>query len=266
MLDCSIPLHKTTCVNKPFACGHKASERGRLPRISVCIVPLFGSGGDSINRRARRRFSSNGEAPSLGNSRTLSPAEEATVQQLMREHCPNELNIDSALWTRSAVLTLIAYECGVEMPIRTVGEYLKRWGYTPRSTTQASLRTRPTSSESMAGNPVPSYPRNKHSRRTQRLRGEMNQDCALMLKSVAAMRLEVRHQKFSFKCQRVSVNYIASISNSGKIRFMLYTQKLTTQIFITFMERLIAKRRRSFVMDCGSSSGSSLSISATVAA
>jgi transposase len=68
----------------------------------------------------------------LGDGRTLSPAEEATVQRLMREHFPDELNIDSALWTRWAVQTLIACECGVEMPIRTVGEYLKRWGYTPQ--------------------------------------------------------------------------------------------------------------------------------------
>ncbi len=44
--------------------------------------------------------------------------------------------------------------------------------------------------------------------------------------------------------QRVRVNYIASISNSGTVRFMLYTQKLTAQVFITFLERLIAKRER----------------------
>jgi len=44
--------------------------------------------------------------------------------------------------------------------------------------------------------------------------------------------------------QRVSVNYIASISNQGKVRFMLYTQKLRAQVFITFLERLIAQRTR----------------------
>lgn len=43
---------------------------------------------------------------------------------------------------------------------------------------------------------------------------------------------------------RVSVNYIASITNQGKVRFMLYTQKLTAQVFIIFLERLIAKRTR----------------------
>ncbi len=68
----------------------------------------------------------------MGAGRTLSPVEEAMVQRLIWEYFPDELSIDSALWTRAAVQTLIACECGVEMPIRTVGEYLKRWGYTPQ--------------------------------------------------------------------------------------------------------------------------------------
>jgi len=44
--------------------------------------------------------------------------------------------------------------------------------------------------------------------------------------------------------QRVNVNYIASISHWGKVRFMLYPPQLTVQVFITFMDRLIAKRSR----------------------
>ncbi len=44
--------------------------------------------------------------------------------------------------------------------------------------------------------------------------------------------------------QRVHINYIASISNQGSVRFMLYTCKLTAQVLIQFMKRLIVKRTR----------------------
>jgi len=44
--------------------------------------------------------------------------------------------------------------------------------------------------------------------------------------------------------RRVDVNYIASISNQGKVRFMLYTQKLTAQVFVLFLERLMQQRKR----------------------
>ncbi|HHP7244171.1 MAG TPA: IS630 family transposase [Elainellaceae cyanobacterium] len=67
-----------------------------------------------------------------GEGRRLSQEDEADVQELMVEHVPEELEIDSALWTRRAVQTLILNLCGVKLPIRTVGEYLKRWGFTPQ--------------------------------------------------------------------------------------------------------------------------------------
>jgi transposase len=74
-----------------------------------------------------------------GEWRTLSQSEEETVQQLMLSHFPDELEIDSALWTRLAVQALIDQQYGVKMPIRTVGEYLKRWGFTPQKPQRARL-------------------------------------------------------------------------------------------------------------------------------
>ncbi|MBI5190710.1 MAG: winged helix-turn-helix domain-containing protein [Nitrospirae bacterium] len=43
-----------------------------------------------------------------------------------------QLRLDFALWTREAVRLLIKQEDGLDMPIRTVGLHLKRWGFTPR--------------------------------------------------------------------------------------------------------------------------------------
>jgi transposase len=68
----------------------------------------------------------------LGEHRSLSPEQERQVQQKLQAHFPEELGIDRALWTRAAVQALIEQACGVEMPIRTVGEYLRRWGYPPQ--------------------------------------------------------------------------------------------------------------------------------------
>jgi hypothetical protein len=37
-----------------------------------------------------------------------------------------------ALWTRQAVGELINTRYAIALPIRTLGEYLKRWGFTPQ--------------------------------------------------------------------------------------------------------------------------------------
>lgn len=179
----------------------------------------------------------------LGEGRTLSPGEEATVQRLMQAHFPDELNIDSALWTRSAVQTLIAGECGVEMPIRTVGEYLLRWGYTPQKQLKRAYEQDPQA--------VKVWLETVYRVLEQRAQ---QQDAEIAWGDESGLRSDAQvgrgyapigqTPEIQPSTQRVSVNYIASISNQGKVRFMLYTQKLTAQVFIHFLERLIAKRTR----------------------
>src|SRR5262249_57567297 len=52
------------------------------------------------------------------------------LHRLLDGHTPEDLGIAAPLWTRRAVRDLIRRECGRTMPVRTVGEYLRRWGYT----------------------------------------------------------------------------------------------------------------------------------------
>lgn len=45
---------------------------------------------------------------------------------------PEQLKMDFCLWRRSAVGQLIEQEYGIPLHIRSVGKYLKRWGFTPQ--------------------------------------------------------------------------------------------------------------------------------------
>ena len=179
----------------------------------------------------------------FGEGRTLSPTEEAWLQQLIREHFPDELNIDSALWTRSAVQTLITCECGVKMPIRTVGEYLKRWRYTPQKPLKRAYQQDPLRVKAWLDIEYPAI-----EQRAQQEHAEIAWGDESGLRSDAQVGRGYapigQTPEIQPNTQRVGVNYLASVSNQGKVRFMLYTQKLTAQVFITFLERLIAKRER----------------------
>jgi transposase len=68
----------------------------------------------------------------VGSGRTLSEDQARHIQQQIDDHNPEDLGIPAALWTRKAVRDLIRKECGIEMPVRTVGESLKRWDYTAK--------------------------------------------------------------------------------------------------------------------------------------
>src|SRR3974390_1354244 len=68
----------------------------------------------------------------IGSGRTLSDEQARGIQEQIDHHSPEELGIPAALWSRRAVRALIRHECGIDLPVRTVGEYLKRWGYTAK--------------------------------------------------------------------------------------------------------------------------------------
>ncbi len=182
----------------------------------------------------------------LGQGRTLSQCEETRIQQQMRSHFPEELGIDSALWTRGAVQSQILQVSGVKMPIRTVGEYLKRWGFTPQKPLKRAYEQDPKVVEAWLKN---EYPQIKQ--RAEKTEAEIAWGDESGLRSDAQVGRGYapagKTPEIQLNVQRTRINYIASISNQGTVRFMLYTQKLTAQVFITFLERLIAKRTRKLI-------------------
>src|SRR5512135_1431180 len=68
----------------------------------------------------------------VGTGRTLSDTQAEHIRDLIDHHSPEELGVPSPLWSRRAVRDLIRKEYGISLPVRTVGEYLRRWGYTAK--------------------------------------------------------------------------------------------------------------------------------------
>ena len=56
-------------------------------------------------------------------ARTLTAEQELHIQRLICKHRPEQLKLRFALWTRGAVMLLVQQEFGIELPIRTMGEY-----------------------------------------------------------------------------------------------------------------------------------------------
>ncbi len=75
------------------------------------------------------------DAPSgrrSGDGRLLDAAQEALVRKLITDKTPDQLKMPYALWTRAAVSQLIEQRFGIRLPVRTMGLYLARWGFTPQ--------------------------------------------------------------------------------------------------------------------------------------
>jgi len=69
---------------------------------------------------------------SAGDGRCLTLAQEQRIQRIICDKRPEQLKMDFALWNRPAVMQLIKRECDMNLSVRAVGNYLKRWGFTPQ--------------------------------------------------------------------------------------------------------------------------------------
>ncbi len=100
------------------------------PAVRACI-DLFEAGGWPAIRPALR-----GRSPGAG--RTLTQAQEDSVQRTIIDKRPEQLKMDFFLWSRAAVGLLIEQEYGIKLHVRSVGKYLKRWGSShPKSPSSA---------------------------------------------------------------------------------------------------------------------------------
>lgn len=64
--------------------------------------------------------------------RCLSAEQEVQIQRLTEDHRSEPLKMDCALCTRAAVMLLMERECGMGIPVPSVGKYLKRCGFMPQ--------------------------------------------------------------------------------------------------------------------------------------
>jgi transposase len=180
----------------------------------------------------------------VGEGRSLKEEQEQQIQQWMLSHFPDEFEIDSALWTRRAVQQLIEQKFGVQMPIRTVGEYLWRWGYSPQKPLKRAYEQDPEAVEEWLEH---SYPQIQQRATVEGGEIAWGDESGLRSDTQSGRGYApIGHTPEIHLSQkkRVRVNFIASLSNQGTVRFMLYTSKLTEAIFLKFLNRLIDRRTR----------------------
>lgn len=182
-----------------------------------------------------------------GEGRKLTASQEIEVQALMLEHFPEELEIDSALWTRRAVQQLIEEHCEVKLPIRTVGSYLERWGFTPQKPLKRAYEQDPAAVQQWLDVEYPAIVARAESEGAEIAWGD---EAGLRSDTQTGRGYAPIGQTPEINLsqkQRHRINFIASLNNQGMVRFMLYAGKFDSLVFITFLERLIEGRKHKLV-------------------
>ena len=183
----------------------------------------------------------------VGSGRTLSDVQAARIQELIDGNTPEGLGIASPLWSRRAVRDLIAKELGIRMPVRTVGEYLKRWGYTakrPRrhSRDQDPLEVRDWLEET--------YPLIEARAKKEDAEIHWGDETGVAADEHPRLGYARRGEPATAEVpdRHVRMNMISAISNEGTLRFMTYKGAMDAALFIVFLGRLIRTATRKVLL------------------
>ena len=79
----------------------------------------------------------------VGDGRTLPQEQAREMPKLLRAKRPDPLKLPFALWTRKAVAQLIEARYARRRPVRTMGGYLQRWGFTPPKPIKKACKEQP---------------------------------------------------------------------------------------------------------------------------
>ena len=172
-----------------------------------------------------------------GQRTRLDEQQSRKIRTIIVDKLPEQLKMPFVLWTRKAVRELIHERFGFWMPIRTVGEYLKRWGFTPQKPAKSSYEQQPKAVKQWLDD---DYPQLKKRAKKEGATIHWGDETGFKNECHVGRSYAPKGKTPSVKKmgQKFSTNMISSISNQGEVRFMIYDGKMNAQMLIKFLKRL----------------------------
>jgi transposase len=183
----------------------------------------------------------------LGSGRALNDQQASHLQHLIDSKSPEELGIACPLWSRRAVRDLIFKEFGIRMAVRTVGKYLKRWGYTAKRPRRHARKQDPLEVRDWLEETYPL------------IEAQAKEEAAAIYWADETGVAADDHPRLGYarKGQRatmevpdshIRINMISTISNEGALRFMTYKGTMNAALFIVFLGRLLRTTTRKILL------------------
>jgi len=175
----------------------------------------------------------------VGQNRILNPEQELHIQRLICKNRPEQLKMDFALWTRPAVLELVKQEFDIVLPVRTMGEYLKRWGFTPQKPIKRAYEQRPEAVQAWLDQ---QYPKIADRAKAEDAEIHWGDETAVVNTDVRGRGYQPKGQTpvvMAVGGTRHKLSMISTVTNQGKTQWMIVEDAFNSDKLIEFLEALI---------------------------
>lgn len=192
-----------------------------------------GSKGLKDVRRGRKK----------GDGKLLTNGQEKEIQRMIVDKMPDQLKLPYALWTRKAIVDLIKRTYKISIAIRTMGDYLNLWGFTPQKPKKKAYEQNNKAVNKWLQEEYPTIVKKAKKENAEIHWGDETgiRNTSQYGRSYAPKGQTPVKETMA---KRISLNMISTVTNQGKVRFMTYEGTMNAQRFIVFLKRLIKSSKK----------------------
>lgn len=173
-----------------------------------------------------------------GEKTLLEPWQCSQIVRAIKDKTPDQLKLPFVLWTRAAVRDYIEEKFGICLKLNTMGNYLKRWGFTPQKPVKRAYEQNPKA--------VEKWMKEDYAAIKKRA---IEENAVIYWGDETNVTNEMHHgRSYSPKGKtpvvkkvgkKIKINMISAVTNKGGLRWMSYTSTMTQMKYLLFLSRLI---------------------------
>lgn len=175
-----------------------------------------------------------------GNKRKLTIEQEKKLKEILIDTSPAKLKYHTGLWSRENIRKVIEDEFGVTMPLRTITDYLKRWGITPKKPAEGASKQNMKAFKLWVETDYPDI-----------VKRSKKENAVIQWVNYADVERESGNE-WNFTDNKTShanaikrnVRMLSIITSRGEYNFKLFRGKLTSPIFRSFLSCLTHNNSR----------------------
>lgn len=175
--------------------------------------------------------------------RMLNKAQEAELKKLLINKNPQQFKLPFALWNRKAIQAAIYQMWRIRIAIRTICDYMKRWGFTPQKPIKKAYEQSPKAVQEWLDHTYPEIKKLAKKDDAEIYWGDetgVRNDC----QHIRGYAPRGKTPVVEINAKHFSLNMISAINNQGLLRYMIYEKNMNARVLIKFMRWLKKDEKR----------------------
>jgi transposase len=168
----------------------------------------------------------------------LTEYQEKEIQRLITDKYPQQYKLAFSLWTNKAVRELVAQQLGINLARSTMGKYLRSWCFTPQKPKKKAYEQNPKLVKKWLEEESPAI-----KKRAQKEQAEIHwgdeTGCKNQCNHGRSYAPKGKTPVKECISKAFKINMISTVTNQGKVNFMIYSENMNADKLIEFLKQLI---------------------------